>query len=403
MNINKIIKKTKKSKYIQYCLKLLFYIVGKIPSRKNTIIFESFFGKQYSDNPKAIYEYIKKEYPDYKLYWSIDRNYYSNFKHQNLNYAFRFSFKWIFLMATSRYWVVNCRLPLWIPKPRDTIYIQTWHGTPLKKLGIDIEEVRMPGTDTVTYKKNFLYESNKWDYLISANSYSTEIFKRSFGFDNTVLESGYPRNDFLYTHNNKQNIEEIKSKLNLPKGKKVILYAPTWRDNDYYGKGKYKFSLKLDLNTLKKELGDEYIVLLRMHYLVAENFELNEFKGFVYELSTYNDINELYLISDVLITDYSSVFFDYANLQRPILFFTYDIEEYREELRGFYFDLEKQAPGPLLENNEQIRKYLKRISEGSYQLPSSFKVFYNKYCYLEDGGATKRVVTNLLDQKDNHS
>src|SRR5699024_1820814 len=148
-------------------------------------------------------------------------------------------------------------------------------------------------------------------------AYSTQIFKRAFDFRKTVIESGYPRNDILYTHNNEQSILEIKAKLNIPLNKKVILYAPTWRDDDYYRVGQYKFTLQLDLNKLQNKLGDDYVVLLRMHYLVAEKLELSGHEDFVYDFSTYNDINELYLVSDLLITDYSSVFFDYANLKRP--------------------------------------------------------------------------------------
>src|SRR5699024_4667092 len=153
-----------------------------------------------------------------------------------------------------------------IPKPSKTIYLQTWHGTPLKKLATDMDEVHMPGTNTEKYKKNFVTESSKWDYLISPNEYSTEIFKRAFQFNKTMIESGYPRNDFLITHNNKNNINAIKNKLQLPKDKKIILnrinvifvimckknninaiknklqlpkdkkiilYAPTWRDDDF--------------------------------------------------------------------------------------------------------------------------------------------------------------------------
>src|SRR5699024_9544165 len=118
--------------------------------------------------------------------------------------------------------------------------------------------------------------------------------------------------------------QTLKRKLNLPLDKKVLLYAPTWRDDEFYSKGNYRFTLQLDLQKMQDELGDEYIILLRMHYVIASQLDIFEFKGFAYDYSDYDDINELYLVSDVLITDYSSVFFDYANLKRPILFYTYD-------------------------------------------------------------------------------
>src|SRR5699024_8605774 len=206
----------------------------------------------------------------------------------------------------------------------------------------DMDEVHMPGTNTEQYKRNFLAESSKWDYLISPNSYSTEIFQRAFQFNKTMLETGHPRNDYLITANEPKEIERLKKQIGLPLDKKIILYAPTWRDNQFYGRGRYKFELQLELDKMRENFGDEYIILLRMHYLVAEHLNIEEYKEFVYDLSLHEDIRELYLISDVLITDYSSVFFDYANLKRPILFYVYDIEEYRDTLRGFYVDFEKE-------------------------------------------------------------
>ena len=396
MSIKKRLIKLRRSKYIKKILKSIFLTASKLPVYKKVIVFESFSGKQYSDNPKALYLYIRLNYPDYKLYWSLDRYYKHKYQDENLDILSRFSLKWILIMARSEYWITNSRLPLWIPKPKHTNYIQTWHGTPLKKLGADIKEVHMPGTNTTKYKENFLKEASKWDYLISPNAYSTEIFQRAFDFNQTIIESGYPRNDVLYTSNSTTEINKIKSRLNIPIDKKVILYAPTWRDNDYYSIGKYKFSLQLDLDKLRDEFRGEFIILLRMHYLVAEKFDLSLYKNFVYDFSAHGDISDLYLISDVLITDYSSVFFDYANLRKPILFFTYDLEKYRDELRGFYFNFEEQAPGPLLKSTNDIITYLELIQNGDYQLSPDFEAFYNKFCYLEDGKASERVVTDIL-------
>lgn len=238
----------KRTNIIQRMIKILFYIASTLPIRKKTVVFESFLGKQYSDNPKAIYKYMKKNFPDYKLYWSFDRKFFTNYKNQDIQAVSRLSIKWIFIMARAEYWVTNSRLPQWIPKRLKTTYVQTWHGTPLKKLGADIQEVHMPGTTTEKYKKNFIYEANKWDYLISPNAYSTEIFRRAFAYNNRIIETGYPRNDILFTHNNEQDIASIKNKLNIPLHKKVMLYAPTWRDDDYHSVGKYKLDLQLDLS-----------------------------------------------------------------------------------------------------------------------------------------------------------
>lgn len=385
-------------KFVAIAIRLLFACLKKLPTRKRTIVFESFLGKQYSDNPKAIYLYMKKNYPEYKLYWCFDRRQYDSLKHHVKRPLNRFKVKWIFVMARSEFLVTNSRMPHWVSKAKGTTYVQTWHGTPLKKLGVDINEVHMPGTTTEKYKRNFTNEAKKWDVLVSPNEYSTKIFKRAFQYENDIIETGYPRNDILYTDNNEEFISRLKNHLHIPLDKKVILYAPTWRDNDFYAIGRYKLNLQLDLEKMQEQLGGDYIVLIRAHYLVAEHLDLTSFKGFVQDVSLYPDINELYLMSDLLITDYSSVFFDYANLERPMIFFTYDIESYRDELRGFYFDFENEAPGPIVKTTDEVIREIKRIESEGFDLSTYNVMFYNTFCSLEDGHASKRVVEHMLNK-----
>lgn len=382
-------------KFITKANKIVFTLVGFLPLKKNVIMFESFLGKQYSDNPRAIYEYIKEHYPDYQLYWSADRKYIQNFEDKDLQIIPRFSIKWLFMMARAQFWITNSRMPFWVPKPNHTTYIQTWHGTPLKKIGIDIEEVHMPGVDTLKYREEFIEEASSWDYLVSPNRYSTNIFRQAFQYKGEMIESGYPRNDFLYNANTEEHILQLKRKYHIPEKKKVILYAPTWRDHLKNEQGQYDFDLQLDLQKLKEQLGDEYIVLLRLHYLVASKLDIAEFKGFAYDFSQLEDIRELYLISDLLITDYSSVFFDYANLKRPMIFFVYDIEEYRDNLRGFYVDFEKIAPGPLVKTTEEVIDEILLLEKNNYRLPDQFEDFYKQFCEWEDGKASKRVVEKV--------
>ncbi|GHH97455.1 hypothetical protein AM1BK_09980 [Neobacillus kokaensis] len=385
----------KKSSLSKLAYKLLFKMVSILPAKPNLIIFESFLGKQYSDSPRAIYEYLKTHYPEYDLVWSVDPRFEKGFVDKGVPYARRFSIKWLFLMAQARFWVTNSRMPLWIPKPKHTIYLQTWHGTPLKKLVFDMKEVRMPGTTTEDYKQHFYQESRNWDYLISPNRYSTEIFKRAFKFEKKLIESGYPRNDIFYKPERDEIAKRFKEIHHLPNDKKIILYAPTWRDNQFYQIGKYKMDLQLDLTLLQQELGEEYIIILRMHYLVAENFNLDAFKGFAYDFSKHEDIQELYLISDLLITDYSSVFFDYANLKRPMIFFTYDLDEYKEDIRGFYFNLAEKAPGPLVKTTAEVIEAIKGYEENKVYA-DKMNEFYQQFCYLEDGHAAERVVNEVI-------
>ncbi len=388
-------KKLRSQDFFIFLYKITFQLVSLLPARKNVIMFESFLGRQYSDNPRAIYEYIKENYPHYKMYWSIDPKFKHNFDSKDIVPVKRFSIKWLFLMATAKYWVTNSRMPLWIPKPAHTTYLQTWHGTPLKKLAADMEEVYMPGTDTNSYKVEFYLESRNWDYLISPNPYSTKIFRRAFQFEKEILEVGYPRNDVLYKKNNEDAIQKIKEQLNLPQDKKIILYAPTWRDDQFVEKGKYTFDLHLDLDQMK-HLATDYCLILRLHYLVGEQLDLSPYKEFVFDFSNYTDIRELYLISDVLVTDYSSVFFDFANLKRPMIFYTYDIEDYRERLRGFYFDLEKNAPGSLVKSTEEVIAEIKRLENENWSLAENYADFYEKFCALESGHSSQKVVDRIF-------
>lgn len=178
--MKKIIRNLKNNRIVLLIFKIVFIVLGLLPKKRKLVIFESFHAKQFSDSPRAIYEYMKEKHTDFELVWSVDKQATKLFEKLGVPYIRRFSLQWFLTFPRAKYWVNNVRLPGWMPKPRNTVYVQTWHGTPLKKLGLDIGEVHMPGTDTSNYQANFIKESEKWDYLVSPNPYSTEIFKRAF-------------------------------------------------------------------------------------------------------------------------------------------------------------------------------------------------------------------------------
>jgi CDP-glycerol glycerophosphotransferase len=364
----------------------------KQPMKQNWILFESFFGKNYSDSPKYVYEYLAKTYPgEYKFIWVIDKkNTKIPYPHKKIK---RFSIRYSYYLARCGYYVFNGRQPEWVTKRPGNIFLQTWHGTPLKKLAFDIEDVN---SATPRYKQQVYNQSRVWDYLIAPNAFSGETFRRCFMFDNTMLETGYPRNDILHSENREQLAAKLRKKLGIPAGKKTILYAPTWRDDEFYAKGQYKFELHLNLEYMRRELGEDYVLLLRTHYFIADSLDVSALKGFAYNFSKYDDISELYLISDILITDYSSVFFDYANLKRPMLFFTYDLEKYRDVLRGFYFDIEKEVPGPLVFTTEEVVSAIRNIDSISEEYAPRYETFYQRFCEWEDGHASQKVVESVF-------
>jgi len=358
----------------------------------NLIVFETFGGKNYSDSPKYIYEYMLKNYPDYKYVWILKNPSKSEIPGNPLKIK-KGSLEYYKAYSKAKVWVNNARLPLTLSKKENQKYIQTWHGTPLKRLANDMKVVRMPGTTTPQYKRNFHMETSRWDYLVSPNHYSSEIFESAFWMDEErVLEIGYPRNDLLVTHaNHEEFISKIRENVNIPKGKKVLMYAPTWRDDEFIKKGQYLFELKINLENLYESIGDEYVILLRMHYLISNAIDLSGYENFAIDVSDYDDISELYLITDALITDYSSVMFDYGILKRPQFFFAYDIEKYDKDLRGFYLDYANDLPGPIFDDPFDLADSLKDIDliKESYQ--DKIDEFYERFCSLEQGESSKYI------------
>lgn len=368
-----------------------FRYYNKKPVNEKQFIFMSFLGKYYSDSPKYLYEYLYNTYGDeFDYVWIIDDN-----KIEipgNPKRVKRFSLAYYKELARSRYWVINGRQAARLRKRGPQEIISTWHGTPLKKIGLDIGNVY---TRNPNIKKSYIKVAKNWDYLISPNEYTTDILRSSFGYEGRILETGYPRNDILYNHTQSQ-VDQIKADLDLPRDKKIILYAPTWRDDEYYDAGKMHFELNLKLDEMQKALGDEYILLVRTHYFVADKLDLAPYKGFAFDVSKYKDIAELYIISDILITDYSSVFFDFANLKRPILFYTYDLEKYENVLRGFYIDIHSEVPGPLLKTTDDVIDAVSNIDDLNEEYSDKYDEFYERFCSIEDGNASKRIMDIIL-------
>ncbi|WP_067934453.1 CDP-glycerol glycerophosphotransferase family protein [Alicyclobacillus kakegawensis] len=393
------VSKMGRRRWLQAGLRAGFALLSWLPVKRRLIVFESFMGRQYSCNPRAIYEYMRAHRPEYQLLWSAHPEAEARFAEHGVSYVRRFSPAWWLAMARARYWVTNSRLPQWMSKPRHTVYVQTWHGTPLKRLAGDMSEVHIPGQTNDGYKRGFYREAAKWDYLVSPNAYSTAIFRRAFRYTGEVLETGYPRNDYLYTHHGDGSVARIRQRLGIPDGRRVLLYAPTWRDDEYFDVGRYRFGLHMDLERMRERLGDSFVLLLRLHYLVAERMDLGAYKGFAIDVSNHEDIRELYLISDLLITDYSSVMFDYANLRRPMVFYVYDLETYRDRLRGFYFDFEREAPGPLVRNTEEIIAAVEAAQASGFQPTPALEAFAHRFCRLECGESARRVVEHVFGER----
>ena len=238
-------------------------------------------------------------------------------------------------------------------------------------------------------RERFLRRRARWDYLVVQSDKASKITASCYAYNKEFLRTGYPRNDILFEKNNKEDIQNLKEKLGIPSDKKVIMYAPTWRKRNY-------FDIHMDLEDMKNRLGNEYVLLLRIHPFAYGGFDKKILNDFVYNFSTYGSVEELYLVSDIVITDYSSVMFDYTILNRPILFYTYDLEEYRDYLRGFNFDFEHEAPGPLVETYSELVETIRNIDNISKEYDNQLQKFRNKFNEYEHGTASKQIFEKVF-------
>ena len=366
-----------------------------LPVKNDRIVFDASLGKSYAGNPKYIYEYLVAN--GYDIRWDCIW-FYENEKYNIPGMSRQVQYgrmRYLYYMATAKVWVFDNRQPEFLIRRKNTYYIQTWHGTPLKKLALDMEDVFMVGeTDINEYKKHFVRNVHTWDYLISQNAFSTETFARAFDFHKQMLEIGYPRNDILFKDNNEEAIVRHKKNLGLPLDKKIILYAPTWRDDEFSADDKYEFRPQISFEKLQEELKDDYVLIVKYHYLIMDAVDWTPYKGFIYHFDQSRDIAELFLVSDLLITDYSSVMFDYSILRRPMFFFAYDFYKYKNELRGFYFSYRKEMPGPISATTEELIRDIREYDASLYE--ERYDKFCKKYNEIDDGNASKHVAV-LID------
>ncbi len=287
------------------------------------------------------------------------------------------------LLGSAPYLVSNDVLADDFTKAAGATYVQTWHGTPLKRIAHDVESRSFFKADE--YQTWLPRDVARWDVLLSPNRYSTEVLRRAFRYEGEVLETGYPRNDVLSRPERDAIRAEVREHLELEDGQTAVLYAPTWRDS-------LDFTFELDLDAVSRALGDDVVVLVRAHWIVAGTTEQVAPTPGTRLVSDYQDIRDLYLAADALVTDYSSTMFDFAVTGKPVLLYVYDLASYRDDLRGFYFDLTADPPGPLLETTEQVIGALRDLDAVADRHAEAYARFRERFCHLDDGHAAARVV-----------
>ena len=388
--------------------KHLLHVVCKriVTPKKNIIFFESFQGKSFACNPRAIFEYMLEDdfFKGYTFVWAFrdiekyskessftDKKRIKNRRVYLVKYESMLYYKYLAKAGTI---ITNSNPRNFIKFKDEQTFVQTWHGTPLKKIGLDVTKSGNAITSLKEMEKIYDNQAKRIDYMIAPSKFTKEKLISAFNLDkyhkeDNVLLCGYPRNDILYNYKN-EDLDLIKERLNIPKDKKVILYAPTFRDNKHDVAKGFKPNAGFDFANMKKIFPD-FVVLYRSHYFIKEKLDFNQVSDYVVDVSKVDDIRELYLISDILITDYSSVFFDYANLKKPIIFYMYDLEEYKDEVRDFYFDIEK-LPGPIYRTQDQVFSGIRSIDKIVEEYADKYKSFADEFCGIDDGNASKRFV-----------
>ncbi|WP_018653673.1 bifunctional glycosyltransferase/CDP-glycerol:glycerophosphate glycerophosphotransferase [Actinomadura flavalba] len=353
-------------------------------------VFDAFDGRQYSDNPRGVFEELRRTRPEMECVWVTRDGQFP--APDGARVVLSGSREHVRAMARAKVVFGNWRQATWFVKREGQQYVQLWHGTPLKKIGYDLKEMPYKRTEGVVWMD---YDVPNWDLLVAQNSFSEPLFRSAFRYTGEIATLGYPRNDLLNRPERHRLALEVRERLGIAPGTKVVMYAPTWRDDFHFSIGTRGFQLALDLDAAAAALGGDHVLLLRTHYLVTDKPAPGE-NPFVIDVSDYPDIAELYLITDVFITDYSSSMFDFAVTGKPMLFYTYDLERYRDHVRGFYFDFEAESPGPLLSSSDEVIKSIADIDAVSEWYAGAYAAFRAKFCPHDDGRAGARVLERVL-------
>ncbi len=371
---------------------------------ENMIFYESFQGKGLLCNPYAIFKYIlendkRKKYIHVWALKDINSEIKEQYKNnRNVIFVELYSKKYFNYLSKAKYLINNVTFHSIFQKREDQIYINTWHGTPLKHLGND------ENTAKIDAAKNMIRNMISSDYIINQNHFTTEAIISAFELNDVYkgefIEEGYPRTDLILNTDKKGMINRIEDIIGTNVNKKLILYAPTWRGNT---KNVVNNTAKMisDINELRNEVGEDYIILLKLHQLEYKYIgDLSNVKD-IYSIPVEWDVNELLSVIDILITDYSSIFFDFLVTRKPILFYMYDKESYIDN-RGTYIDVtQENFPGPISRNVNELIRDIKDIENVKKKYLENYNRCIEKYSANQDGKVTERIVNYIFNNEKN--
>ncbi|MBQ9664916.1 MAG: CDP-glycerol glycerophosphotransferase family protein [Bacteroidaceae bacterium] len=352
----------------------------KFPIKKNKILFIGYYGSQYGCSPKYLSEHIVKTRPDWDVVWAFTRPEIYNIR--GVRKVKYWSLHYFYELYTSRVVVTNYRMTEDYRKRKGQYYVMTWHSSlRLKKIEGDAED-SLPEH----YVKMAKEDSKKIDLLLSGCKFSDEIFRRAFWYDGKILSSGTPRSDIFYVPDSKERANMIKKQLHLSSDTKILLYAPTFRKGDKLDCYDLNYDrLRCVLEHVK---GGTWKILVRLHPHLL-HFSRDLFKGYdIVDVTKYDDIQELLLISDILITDYSSLMFDFAETRRTCFLYVPDLIDYQKQDRSLYFDI-KDLPFTISLTQDELECQLGSFDEQKYV--NDINKFLRDVGSYEDGHASQRV------------
>lgn len=352
-----------------------------LPLDHDLVVYEANLGTIYGDSPKYVHEAMRRLHPEKKAVWVLPKGHRP--PHPDVDVVQRGTLAYMRALARAAYWVDNQTFPRYVRKRPGQRYLQTWHGIPLKKMGKDKIGVRLP-------KQLPDRGTGAWDELVVPNPYFEQTFVPAFEYGQGLVRYGTPRNDPLV--DGSMTREDARRALDLPPDATVVLYAPTFREDN--ANREVAVTVPFDVEALLEGLGENAYVLLRPHYLNRIKVPVSR-RHNTLDVSKVEDVNVLYHAADVLVTDYSSVMFDYALLRRPVVLYTYDYTEYLAG-RGTYFDLVEAAPGPMATTTEQLVDAVAGVLADPSPWAGRYEKFLTDYCGQEDGHASERAVRALL-------
>ncbi|WP_369247002.1 CDP-glycerol glycerophosphotransferase family protein [Streptomyces sp. R41] len=352
---------------------------------ENLAVYCAYWGRGYACNPAAIHAKARELAPHIRSVFLVEPEAVDALP-KGIDHAVIGSHRSWEVLARAKYLINNANFADGVVKRPGSVHVQTQHGTPLKKMGVDQSTYPVVAAATGSFTK-LLTRVDRWDYNLSSNRHSTQMWERAFPGTYEALEYGYPRNDVYYTAT-ADDVARVRERLGVPEGRTALLYAPTHRD---YSTG---FEARLDLEAFCEEIGEDFVVLLRAHYFYDEG-DRRKSSGRIIDVTGHRSSEDVCLAADALITDYSSIMFDYANLDRPIVVYADDWEIYRET-RGVYFDVMQAPPGPVARTPQDLARV---FTEASYADSASTALrarFRERFCQFDDGRAAERVVRRVL-------